>query len=146
MKKNDYIKEGAKGVLTGASMLVPGISGGTMALIFGYYDRLINAAAGIFKNFKKNIFTILFYMITVAAGFVIFSWPMSFLLENFSFIMFCFFVGTIIGSLVLFKKKAMIEKFRMFCCFAIESPQYGIGKSTQGPLCGPGAKRRKFKS
>ena len=113
MKKNDYIKEGAKGVLTGASMLVPGISGGTMALIFGYYDRLINAAAGIFKNFKKNIFTILFYMITVAAGFVIFSWPMSFLLENFSFIMFCFFVGTIIGSLVLFKKKAMIEKFRL---------------------------------
>ena len=42
MKKNDYIKEGAKGVLTGASMLVPGISGGTMALIFGYYDRLIS--------------------------------------------------------------------------------------------------------
>ena len=42
MKKDSVIKEGAKGVLTGASMLVPGISGGTMALIFGFYDKLIN--------------------------------------------------------------------------------------------------------
>lgn len=113
MKKNSYIKEGAKGVLTGASMLVPGISGGTMALIFGFYDRLINAAAGIFKNFKKNFLTILFYMLTVAGGFILFSWPMSFLLENVQFIMFCFFVGTLIGSLVLFKKKAQIEKFKI---------------------------------
>lgn len=113
MKKTSYIKESAKGVLTGASMLVPGISGGTMALIFGYYDKLINAAAGIFKNFKKNVLTILLYMVSVAAGFVIFSWPMSYLLTNFEFIMFCFFVGTLIGSLVLFKKKAEVDRFKI---------------------------------
>lgn len=121
MKKDSVIKEGIKGVLTGASMLVPGISGGTMALIFGFYDKLINAAAGIFKNFKKNILTILFYMITVAAGFVVFAWPMSFLLEKVNFIMFCFFVGTLIGSLVLFKKKAAVSKFKISdaICFLI---------------------------
>ena len=112
MKKDSVIKEGAKGVLTGASMLVPGISGGTMALIFGFYDKLINAAAGIFKSFKKNFLTILFYMLTVAVGFVAFSWPMSFLMENVGFIMYCFFVGTLIGSMALLKKKAGITSLK----------------------------------
>lgn len=121
MKKNLIAKEGAKGVLAGISMLVPGISGGTMALIFGFYDKLINAAAGIFKNFKENLFTILFYMLTVAAGFIAFSWPMSFLLENASFIMYCFFVGTLIGSLTLLKKKAGITSVKISDAVAFAS-------------------------
>ena len=42
-----------KGFIVGASMLVPGFSGGTMAMILGIYDKLIAAFKRYFKFFKK---------------------------------------------------------------------------------------------
>jgi putative membrane protein len=42
-----------KGFIVGASMLVPGFSGGTMAMILGIYDKLIASLSGIL-SFSKN--------------------------------------------------------------------------------------------
>ena len=38
----NYIYTSIKGFIIGASMLVPGFSGGTMAMILGIYDKLIS--------------------------------------------------------------------------------------------------------
>ena len=44
-----------RGILMGATDLVPGISGGTIAVLLGIYDRLIAAISGIFsKEWKKH--------------------------------------------------------------------------------------------
>jgi len=37
----------------GAADVVPGVSGGTMALIFGIYERLINAIRSLNLNFIR---------------------------------------------------------------------------------------------
>ena len=42
MKKNNVFTA-LKGVIIGGTMLVPGVSGGSMAMILGIYDRLISA-------------------------------------------------------------------------------------------------------
>lgn len=45
-----------RGMLIGASDLIPGVSGGTIAIILGIYDRLIEAISGFFsKEWKKHI-------------------------------------------------------------------------------------------
>ena len=50
-----------KGLVIGISMLVPGVSGGTMAIIFGIYDYLIRAVSRFFDDWKRN-FKLLFYL------------------------------------------------------------------------------------
>ncbi|WP_163538939.1 DUF368 domain-containing protein [Gracilibacillus sp. YIM 98692] len=45
-----------RGMLMGASDVVPGVSGGTIAVVLGIYDRLIEAVNGFFsKDFKKHL-------------------------------------------------------------------------------------------
>ena len=41
-KKKDLIKVGIKSYVVGASMTVPGVSGGSMAMVLGIYDRIIS--------------------------------------------------------------------------------------------------------
>ena len=43
-----------KGVMIGIANIIPGVSGGTMAVSLGIYDRLIGAVSGLFKAFKKS--------------------------------------------------------------------------------------------
>lgn len=98
--------EAIKGTATGASMLVPGVSGGTMALLMGFYDKLLDAVGNLFKNPKKNIGTILFYMVFVGLGFILFSNVMTFLLNTIGQPMYLFFIGTILCSIPFLIKKA----------------------------------------
>ena len=39
-----------KGVMIGIANVIPGVSGGTMAVSFGIYDRLINSISGFTKH------------------------------------------------------------------------------------------------
>ena len=45
------LKDGLVGFSIGTASLIPGISGGTMAYIFGSYQKLTHAIGNIFKNF-----------------------------------------------------------------------------------------------
>ncbi len=43
------------GILIGSGFIVPGVSGGALAAIFGIYERIIGFLANLTKNFKENI-------------------------------------------------------------------------------------------
>lgn len=47
-----------KGFIMGSADIVPGVSGGTMALILGIYERLLNAIKSVDLVFIRNIFTL----------------------------------------------------------------------------------------
>ena len=53
MKENKWLVAG-KGLIVGATMIVPGVSGGTMAIILGIYDKLISAVSSFAKNAKEK--------------------------------------------------------------------------------------------
>lgn len=44
-----------KGLVIGGTMLVPGVSGGSMAMILGIYQKLISAISSFWENKKKNL-------------------------------------------------------------------------------------------
>ncbi|MFQ9802264.1 MAG: undecaprenyl phosphate translocase family protein [Clostridia bacterium] len=48
-----------KGIGVGIATLVPGVSGGTMAIILGVYDRLIHSISSFFKSWKENLLFLL---------------------------------------------------------------------------------------
>lgn len=86
------------GMFIGSGFILPGVSGGALAAIFGIYERIISFLANITKQFKENV--LYFIPVALGAGFGIFvlSFGVSFLLANYLTIVSWFFVGCIIGS------------------------------------------------
>ena len=51
-KKQSWWQIFFKAAAVGGTMTVPGASGGTMAMILGIYEELIEAVGGIFRHFR----------------------------------------------------------------------------------------------
>ena len=100
-EKNDnqsWLLRFVKGMFVGSGFIVPGVSGGALAAIFGIYERIINFLANITKNFKENIRFFLPVGIGALVGIAILSWGISYLLGSFEVIITWFFIGAIVGT------------------------------------------------
>ena len=109
-----------KGFIVGASMLVPGFSGGTMAMILGIYDKLISSLSGIlsfsknenyFIKNKSNFLTIILFSIGALLGMIIVAKPLSALIEKFFTISCFFFMGAALGGFNTVYNKTKYYKF-----------------------------------
>lgn len=109
-KKDNLIIVALKGFIVGSTMLVPGVSGGSMAMILGIYDRLIASISSFFKNKKINIIFLTVFSACAVLGILLFSKPMTFLLENFNLPTLYFFLGAVAGGLPLIFKEAKVKK------------------------------------
>ena len=58
-----------KGVIIGVANIIPGVSGGALAITLGLYEKLITAVNTFFKDFKKNIMFLFPFGIGVVVGF-----------------------------------------------------------------------------
>lgn len=96
-----------KGVAVGLATLVPGVSGGTMAIIFGIYDDLIHSIGFFFENWKKHALFLLQVGLGGLTGLVVFSKLLESAVKNFPFEMSFLFMGVICGGIpVLYNKAA----------------------------------------
>ena len=57
-------------------MMVPGVSGGSMAMILGVYDDLISAVSSFFKNPKGNFVFLAAFTAPALLGMVLFAEPL----------------------------------------------------------------------
>ncbi len=104
-----YIKNILKGITIGISMMIPGVSGGTMAIVLGIYDKLVHSVATFFKDWKKNMLFLLQVGIGGAIGVLIFSRLMEGAMTDYPQIMRYLIMGIIIGGLPLLWRKASEE-------------------------------------
>ena len=65
-----------KGLVIGGTMLVPGVSGGSMAMILGIYQKLISAISSFWENKKKNLIFLLLFSAGAVLGMVLFAKPL----------------------------------------------------------------------
>ncbi len=101
-----------KGYAIGSSMSVPGVSGGTMAILLGIYDELISAVSNFLKDIKGNFLFLLKVMIGAAAGIGSLSFLIKWLLEKFPLPVSVFFLGAVIGGVPALIKKTRESKLR----------------------------------
>lgn len=113
----------AKGMLMGAANVIPGVSGGTMALLTGIFEPLINTIksfdltaiklvlSGKFKEAFEH--TNMGFLIPVGLGIVVsilsIARLLEFLFENHAVYVWSFFFGLILASVYFVGKK--IQKF-----------------------------------
>lgn len=88
-----------KGFFIGIAFIIPGLSGGTLAIYLGVYEKLLHSIGNIFKEFKKSIKFLLPLFIGIALSVVLLAKLFSILIEWNSFIVLFFFIGLIIGGI-----------------------------------------------
>ena len=94
-----FILDIIKGVIVGIANIIPGVSGGTMAVTMGIFDRMIEAINGIIKNFKKSFISLLPIGIGMVLGIGIFSFILPYCLKHYSFQTSMCFIGLIVGGI-----------------------------------------------
>ena len=101
-----FLVDVIKGALVGIANVIPGVSGGTMMVSMGIYEKIIGVVNNLFKDIKKSILTLLPIGIGLVLGVAVFSFVIPFCLEEFPFpTCFCF-IGLILGGVPAIIKPA----------------------------------------
>lgn len=97
MKK--ILKRFLAGIGIGVGAAIPGVSGGTIAIILNVYEEIINSVSNLFKRFKESIIVLIPILIGVIGALIPCILLFDKLFEGMLFIMICIFAGLMIGSL-----------------------------------------------
>lgn len=94
-----------KGFLLGIANIIPGVSGGTLAITLGIYNDLIGAISHFFKNLKKNLGLLIPLGIGMVSALLLGSKLVTYCLDKFTLPTTLFFIGLIVGGIPLLTKK-----------------------------------------
>lgn len=109
------MKNFLKGIIVGLGGVAPGLSGSVLLIIFGLYQKTLDALGTLFRNFRKNILFLLPLLGGMGVGILLFSKVLNFCLTNYEVpTRFCF-LGLILGTVPLFygevKKNGFPRKY-----------------------------------
>lgn len=88
----------AKGACIGLAMIIPGVSGGTLVVILGVYDKIIESVSGLFKHFKDSFLFLLPIALGAVAAFAALYFPLTYALKYAPFPTVMLFAGFMLGS------------------------------------------------
>lgn len=105
----EYLINGFRGFCMALADSVPGVSGGTIAFILGFYDKFINSLNNIVfgkkEEKKEAIFFLIKLLIGWVIGFIIASLVLTSLFETQIYRVSSIFMGFIIGAIPLIIKE-----------------------------------------
>lgn len=122
-----YLLVSAKGLAMGAADVVPGVSGGTIAFISGIYEELIETIhkldIGFIRSWRKTGFTIawksynLSFLLALFSGILVsilsFAKLITWLLANYPVLVWAFFFGLVIASILFVGKQIANWNFKI---------------------------------
>ncbi len=107
------IKSILKGMVIGIANIIPGVSGGTMMVSMGIYDKLIHCITHLFKEFKKSVL----FLLPIGIGMVIAiagsSFGLTYLFQHFPIQTNLLFIGLILGGLPAIWKNVGGKKIKV---------------------------------
>ncbi len=111
----------AKGFLIGIANIIPGVSGGTLMITLGIYERVIDTISHFFKKWKENLKFLIPLAIGMVLSLLLLSKVIGYCLDNYPFPTTIFFIGLILGGIPLLCKKVKGEgkKVSNWIIFAI---------------------------
>lgn len=101
------------GILIGGANIIPGVSGGTIIVLLGIFDKTMSSISNLFKikiSWKERMEAFKFLLtlaVGVGIGLIVFAKVLTFLFENFENQTLMCFCGLILFSLPMLKKQEM---------------------------------------
>jgi putative membrane protein len=105
-----YIILAIKGFIIGIANIIPGVSGGTAAIMLGIYEELIHRVSHLFEDLIDNIKYILPIAVGVLLSVVIMSNVIDYSFNNFPLPTMMFFVGLVLGGIPMLLKNVKGKK------------------------------------
>ena len=99
-----------KGFIMGIANIIPGVSGGTLAIILGIYERFLEAISHFFKNLKENIKFLIPVFLGIGLSLLSMSHVIDYSYKHFPLPTTIFFVGLVLGGIPLLINKTKKEK------------------------------------
>lgn len=109
-----FVFDMLKGAVMGIANVIPGVSGGTMAVAMGIYDRLIHALTHLFKEFKKSVITVLPIGIGMLIGIVGLSMIIDWMFGVIPIQTNLLFIGLILGGVPLIYTRVKGAKLKIY--------------------------------
>ena len=102
----DWLFRFIKGIFIGSGAILPGVSGGALAAVFGLYKRIIAFLSNIRKDFMKNVLFFIPVGLGGLFGIFVLSHPLDYFLETARFQVLWCFIGCILGTIPALYKEA----------------------------------------
>lgn len=99
MNFKNFIKNTWAGAVIGIAMLIPGVSGGTLAVLMGCYEKIIDAVNGLLKDFKNSFLYLLPFVLGAVLGIAALYFPLYYALLYAKCPTIMLFAGFMAGSL-----------------------------------------------
>lgn len=93
------IKSILKGMVIGIANIIPGVSGGTMMVSMGIYDKLIHCITHLFSEFKKSILFLIPIAIGMGIAIIASSFGLEWLFAHYPVQTNLLFIGLVLGGL-----------------------------------------------
>lgn len=100
-----------KGIIVGLGGIAPGLSGSVLLIIFGLYQKTLDALGTLFTDFKRNVAFLLPLVAGMFTGVLLFSKLIDYLLTNYEVMTRFCFLGLITGTLPMVWKEVRKEGF-----------------------------------
>ena len=107
--------------ILGIANVIPGVSGGTMAVSMGLYELILSSIGNFFKDIKGNFIKLLPIILGILVAIVSTSKLVTYALTNYKAQTLCLFIGLIFGgvSLIMRKIKGKGSKINYLIFFVI---------------------------
>ena len=117
--KKSWFKSGILGIFMGLAVIIPGVSGAQIAILFKLYDKLTFAISNILKKFKLMFLFLLPIILGMVVGFVAGFFAVKELLAIATFAVVAFFAGMMLGGTPVYIKEIKQSKQNWFKIFLL---------------------------
>lgn len=93
------LKEICRGSLIGVANIMPGVSGGTLAIAMGIYDKIIYGITHIRKDFRQSMRILIPIGIGAVLGFIGLSYVIRWMFESYPVQTNFLFIGLVLGGI-----------------------------------------------
>jgi putative membrane protein len=130
------LKQMIIGVIIGGGMILPGVSGGVLAVVLGVYELMLDAIANFFKDKKKNLLFLGPLLLGVMIGVLLFGKILFFVFDKYPMEAKYTFIGLILGGVPLLFKEIQNKGYKKvnisvaFMAFIIAIGLFVLGKGT----------------
>lgn len=100
-----------KGIIVGIGGISPGLSGSILLVIFGLYNKTIEAIGTLFKDIKKNLKFLVPLFLGFGVGVFLFSKIVDYFITNYEMYTRYTFLGLVLGTIPIFYKEVKKEGF-----------------------------------
>lgn len=115
MEYQKMVKTILHGVIIGIANIIPGVSGGTMMVSMGIYDKIIHCITHLFREFKKSVLYLLPIAVGMGIAIIASSFGLEYLFANYPVQTNLLFIGLVIGGLPAIWKRVQSVKKEKNC-------------------------------